>query len=134
MLGSPVTEPAIFPFVAPALLPKSARSLGLQSSWVTSYDVSSQVVLVDPLVVALGALCPLLHFLFLVLLNVLFAFTDASCGEVTLLALPELHLVRLLVVHVHLLRTSILLSTFPTREEHTHVHYILVSFQSDISC
>ena len=98
MLGSPVTEPAIFPFVAPALLPKSARSLGLQSSWVTSYDVSSQVVLIDRLVVALGALCPLLHFLFLVLLNVLFAFTDASCGEVTLLALPELHLVRILVV------------------------------------
>ena len=129
-----MTESTVLTLTASGLLPKSARSFGLHCSWVASNNVSLQVVLVVRLVVALGALRLLLYFPIPVLLNMLFTFSDASCGEVALIALPKLHIVRILVVHVHLLGTSTLPATFSTLQEHTHVNCLLVSFQSNFSC
>ena len=80
-----MTESTVLTLTASGLLPKSARSFGLHCSWVASNNLSLQVVLVVRLVVALGALRLLLYFPIPVLLNMLFTFSDASCGEVALI-------------------------------------------------
>ena len=130
-LGSPVAEPAALPFVAPFLLPVPAGSFRLKDTWVGTDHVSSQVILVDGLIVALVARHLLLHKFFIMSHHVPFTFLRASGLKVTVSAFKGGMLVDNVQVFFHGLLTFADLSTEVTFVQQSNMRHLLVGFDCD---